>query len=668
MKKLLVLFFACSGFLVQAQKYELGEVTKEELAEKAHPTDPSAPAAILFSKGETFLQYSVTGDNFELVTEVEMKIKIYNKEGYDWANKTMKYYNDGQQKEMLDFSKAVTYNLVDGKIEKTKLKSDGEFTEEVNKYWKAKKIMMPDVKEGSIIEYKYVVRSPFISTFPDWQFQESIPVNHSEYTTKIPEYFIYNPNFRGYYTPTVTNDAATRSFSITSKERTGTRAVRTTFTTDKIDYREAVTKYVLNNLEALKDESYVNNIANYSAAVEHELSIIKYPNSPIKTISTNWDDVAKTIYKYDDFGPELDKTGYYDEDIDALLAGITSPAEKAYTIFFYVKSRMNWNGFVGYSCEQGVKKAYKEKVGNVADINLMLTSMLRYAGLDANPVLVSTRANKIALFPSRSAFNYVIATVNIEGANILFDATSKQAMPNILPTRTLNWEGRLIKKDGSSEPIALMPYTPSREVIMVTAELDKEGKLSGKARDQYFDYNAYIFRDRYENVKKESYIEKMEADYTGLELIEYEVEHDDPSKPVIETYAFNHNNTSEIIGDKIYINPLLFFARTENPFKLEKRQYPIDFVFPTEDKFFITITLPEGYEVESLPEPLAMSMEQNIGGFKYNIAQSNNKLQIIATVNINYATIPPDYYDTVKHFYQQMVDKQKEKIVLKKAL
>lgn len=50
---------------------------------------------------------------------------------------------------------------------------------------------MPNVKEGSIIEYAYTIKSPFISNFPEWSFQKyssKLP----EYTTLIPEYFVYN--------------------------------------------------------------------------------------------------------------------------------------------------------------------------------------------------------------------------------------------------------------------------------------------------------------------------------------------------------------------------------------------------------------------------------------------------------------------------------------------
>ena len=64
---------------------------------------------------------------FFIVTEVETKIKIYKKEGLDWANFSINAYENGSTREIVDFSKCITYNLEQGKIVKTKLKSDGEF-------------------------------------------------------------------------------------------------------------------------------------------------------------------------------------------------------------------------------------------------------------------------------------------------------------------------------------------------------------------------------------------------------------------------------------------------------------------------------------------------------------------------------------------------------------
>ena len=93
-------------------------------------------------------------------------------------------------------------------------------------------------------------------------------------------------------------------------------------------------------------------------------------------------------------------------------------------IFQYVKSKMNWDGYTGVGCSQGVRKAYKEGTGNVAEINLMLIAMFKYAGLNANPILVSTRSHGIPLFPTRNGFNYVVAGLEIQNDLILFDARS----------------------------------------------------------------------------------------------------------------------------------------------------------------------------------------------------------------------------------------------------
>jgi len=258
--------------------------------------------------------------------------------------------------------------------------------------------------------------------------------------------------------------------------------------------------------------------------------------------------------------------------------------------------------------------------------------------------------------------------VVIDNKMVLLDATSKSAVPNILPTRALNWMGRLIKDDGSSMAIDLMPQSLSKEVVNLMVSLDKEGKISGKARDQYFDQNAFTFREQFLGVSKESYLEQLEGRHKGLEIAEYKVTNDkDLSKPVVEEYDFKHNAVTDIIGDKMYINPMLFLTTAENPFKQEKREYPVDFVYPHQDKYMINIALPDGYVIESLPTSIALSMEENMGSFKYNIASSNPKqVQISAVMDINYATIPQDYYTTLKDFFQKVIEKQNEKIVLKK--
>lgn len=666
-KPLVIVLFLLSFFGSNAQKQELGKVTIDELKEKACPSDTSAAAAILFSIGKSYFRFSESKGGFEIVTEKIAKIKIYKKEGYDLANQEMRFYVGGSNDERADVSKAATYNLVNGKIEKTKLSSEGEFNEKVNKYWSKKKIALPNVKVGSIIEFKFEVVSSYITIEP-WQFQTDVPVKYSEFTTSIPEYYIFNTQSKGFLSPKTESEINSRMVTYTTKERIGTRLVKTIYDTDSFSYMETRTKYVLENIPALKEENFVNNIDNYRSAILHELASIRPPNGPFENFSTNWETVVKKVYENDEFGSELNKTGYFEKDIDVLLNGVTAQNERIFTIFDYAKSRMNWNEYYGYHCDAGVRKAYNDKTGNVAEINLMLTAMLRYAGIQANPVILSTRSNGIAIFPSNTAYNYVIAGVELDGQTVLLDATEKYALPNILPIRDLNWFGRIIRKNGTSEIIDLMPNSNSKDIVNIMATINDKGEVTGKVRDQYFDYNAYVFRNANNSASRDSYVEKFEKKHQGLEVGEYEVQNSkDLGKPLIENYSFTTTSSVEQIGDKMYVSPFLFYAKTENPFKQEVREYPIDFVFPSQTKFNISLIIPEGYVAELLPAPKLVAMPDNLSSFKYNITNNGNQIQALYTFDINRAIIGAEYYQELKAFYKEIVDKQTEKIVLKKV-
>lgn len=134
----------------------------------------------------------------------------------------------------------------------------------------------------------------------------------------------------------------------------------------------------------------------------------------------------------------------------------------------------------------------------------------------------------------------------------------------------------------------------------------------------------------------------------------------------METFSFKGDDLTEVIGGKIYITPMLFFANTENYFKQEVREYPVDFSFPFSDKYNITIQIPEGFEVETVPIPVILTMEDNLGAFKFNIVVNGSSLQLSVAHQINEAIVTAGKYDMLKEYYKTMVAKETEKIVLKR--
>lgn len=654
---------------VNAQNFKFGKISKEELLEKKHPSDSASSAAILYKKGRTYMDYDAN-QGWLYKHEVEARIKIYTVEGYDWATVLIPYYHPGSGgREKVFIQKAYTYNLVEGKIEKQKLRREGEFDENRNKRWHIKKITMPDVKEGSVLEYKYTITSPYISSLPEWKFQYRIPVNYMEYNVVTPEYFNYKQFQKGFFP--IKREESRKNVSKTIRyeyQEAGTSAVGGYRTrTETLEYQETTIAYEAKNIPALKDEKYVNNINNFRLTVSHELSYTKFPWAPLKYYSQTWEDVTKKIYESAYFGEQLNKKTYFEEDINALLDGVTTPVEKIVHIFNYVQHKMNWNERYGYGCDKGVKKAYKESTGNAAEINLMLTAMLRHAGIDANPVLVSTRNHGIPLFPTIEGFNYVIAAVEMEGNIMLLDATDKNTIPNILPIRDLNWYGRLIRKGGSSTEVQLFPTKSSKATVFLHANIHEDGSVEGKYRYQCTDYNAMLARKSYKVLNKEKYLENIEKKYSGIEVSDYKAtDVNKRAKPFQEEFSFIKENQCDVIGDKIYFSPMLFFASTENPFKSEKREFPVDFQFPKMTKYMINIQIPEHYTIESAPEPALIKLPDNLGTFKYNIAKTPDKLQVFVSWEINEAIISPLYYESLKEYFKMLVEKETEKVVLTK--
>ena len=665
MKKFIVAILL--PFLSWAQDYEIGKVTVAELSQKQHPKDTSAVAAILFNKGKTYFDF-VENSHFILITEIEVKIKIYKKEGLDWANKEIAYYIGGDSDESVLINKAFTYNLVNGKIEKTKLNGEGEFKENVNKFWATKKITMPNVKEGSIIEYKYTIKSPYFSNLQDWKFQEIIPVDYSEYTTIIPEYYSYSFYSRGAVKLDSKQDTKYRTIDIYNKELAARgRNISYQNTTNRINLTENITSIQAKNVPALIAEEYTNNIDNYLSSIQYQLTSVQFPNQTIKLYSETWESVVKTINENPEFGTELRKENYFEDEYTNLISAKNLSNEaKINAIYDFVKNHYKWNETNGIYTDVGVNKAFKEKTGSVAEINFTLIAMLRKAGINANPILLATRSKAINLFPSTTAYNYVICGIE-NGDQITFlDATEKYLQVGLLPTRALNYIGRLIRADGTSTEIDLSPKKHAKNTVMIFATVEPSA-IKGNVKETLTENRAFNFRAKNNGISEESYLENIEKNMPGFEITDYKIENKtEVSLPIKEDYNFIATNEIEVINDKIFFKPLLFFALDENPFKQESRDYPIDFKYPVIDNYTLTYNLPKGYIVESLPKQISLVTEDKIASFSFLIGDMGDKVQIVSNFQINTNLVAADYYDSIRGFFNEVFLKMNEKIVLKK--
>lgn len=648
-KTLFIITIVLSFNFLSSQNYDFGKVSKVELEEKYHYKDSSVSAAILYRNERIVFNY-VENQGFIQNREVHERIKIYNKDGFNWATKKIRLLRSNSQKETLIGLKGFSYNLEQDKIKKEKLKNDGKFEENYNEFLKISSFTMPNVKEGTIIEYKYTITSPRIS-IDDIIFQFSIPLNKLDIRVETPEYYVYNKQFnlQASYLP----------------------KIETSYKNTTIPFSYKIDVFSVNEVDvpALRSEAFAGNINNYRSKLAMELSAYLNNMKLVeKSFSSTWEEVSKTVYDNEDFGGQLGKFNVYKTDLEAILAGVEDDFEKALIVESFVKSKVKWNGNYGKYAEKGVRSAYKNGEGNDADINLMVVSMLRSQGVNANPVVLSTRNNGIPLFPSREVFNYVICSVQQKDEYLLIDATEQYSTNNVLPLRVLNWQGRLMEDTNKSRWINLQASKHSSEATVLNVKINDDYTITGKVAKNLSNYIAYFYREKYANMKEDDHVKSLEKDKGDIEISELNVENFKSSaKPIKVNYEYELTDGIDEIGDKLYFTPLLFLRDKENPFKLEERQYPIDFIIPNSEKYLVNILIPEGFEVEYLPASEAMGFKNSDVKFTYLAKQNGNYLQLKIQLDIFNPLILPEDYRVFKDFYSKIVEKQAEQIILTKS-
>ena len=652
-----------------AQTQKFGKITKADLEETIYSKDSLANAVYLYKERKTQFRFNEQTMDFEVITKVHEKIKIYNADGFAYATVKINYYDPekGTREESAERIKAITYNLDNGKIKKEKLSKKQIFKKQISKYYASKTFTMPSIKNGSIIEYSYEITSPFYD-IRDLEFQHEIPVKQLFFTTEIPEYFNFSKQNKGYYFVRPKLEKLNRTISFTNKSRSGQYDIQTNYDIERLAYTSEYATYAAKDIPALKDdEPFISNIDNYRGGIKYELSYTKFPNSTLDSYSSTWEAVSKSIFKSSDFGEQLEYSNYFEDDLELLLKDVTNSSEKIVRIFEFVKMKVKWNHYNGVFTDLGVRKAYKEGVGNSADINLMLVAMLREAGLTANPVLLSTRDHGIPIFPTREGFNYVIAAVHADQQGyILLDATEPYSAPNNLPLRDLNWQGRMIARDGRSSSIKLTPNKYSEEHNVLTVTIHDDFHVSGILRRKLDGLQALSYRAKNNKLKEDNLIQNIENKY-NLEILNYRATNKNTCyKPLSQLIQFESDDMVEVINGKIYLNPLFFFTTNINPFKQETRNFPVDYGTAWKEKNSVSISIPEGYKIESIPETFGIGLPDDIGQFKFVVKKNNTKISISTEEKINTPIVSPTYYKYLKEYYGEIVSKQKNKIVLSK--
>jgi len=640
---------------------KFGKIGVEDFASQHYVVDSSANAIILADIGHSKIEGNTKGW-FSVIHTHYRRVHILNKAAYDLAEVAINLYVDKSDQEKLIKVKANTYNLEGDKVSTTSISNRDVFTDSGDKNHIAKKFTFPNVKEGSIIEYEYTTSSDFLFNFQPWAFQGTVPRLWSEYNVEIPQFLDYVFLSYGYNPFYIRSDESRKKTFNVQDSGTASSTERANFTSDVKSIR-----FVMKDVKALKEEPFTSTLSNHISRIEFQLSGYRDPLET-KRILGDWKMACDRLLSYEEFGADLSDNKWLNEEVTLAKGKDTSVMSQVKSIYYYIRNNYKCNGKNGiYLSKPGLKNVAKAKGGKIADINLLLTAMLRNIKVEAYPVILSTAENGIShtYYPLMSQYNYVVVKAIIQGKQYLLDATRPSLPFGILMPYCYNGTARTI--EGQGDPI-LLSADSLREAsqVYIALKADPNGSVKGSFTKHPGEYESIRLKtkikdDGLEGLKKE--VEKSLGTDMMLDSIAVLDAEDSEKKPTL-TYEYTLGKSGENL---IFINPLQAEATKKNPFNSTTRNYPIEMPYGFDETIQFSLHVPEGYTLDEMPKSLVISLdEERLCIYQYRIQYSDNKVEVLSRFIFKRANFNAEEYESLRAFFDLVVKKQNEAIVLKK--
>lgn len=660
-KLFITLIFITNFAISQETKMKFGLITQKEIDLVSYDKDKEAEAVILFDIGKSlFIDTDEGGYDIEFTRT--KRIKILDRSGIEFATVSIPFYVDGYGRtEYIKSIEAFTYNIEHGRLIKTKLDLKTIFEETTDKRWKAKKFVFPNVKVGSIIEYKFVLVSPFHFNLPDWTFQDRIPTIYSQYTVNMIPFYEY------VYLAQGIKKFDYQNTTVDKRKRIYGRIVESIGRNvgNGIEFNDNINTYVMKDVAAFKGESYITSIRDYIMKMDFQLSKFYHPKGGMQDIITTWPKLNEELLKDKNFGKYIKNSSKIAKNIISSEFNFAKKdnTEKSKEIIEYVRMSFSWNGIYSKYASKSPKKFIEQKDGNSADINLFLIALLNAADIKAQAVIISTRNHRkiYTKHPFAHFLNYVIVYVKNE-KSFLTDGTENLVAHDKLPLRCINNKGLLVEDNEEAKWISLHNNTSSTDNKTIHIDINPENLIANTTISiQTTDYESFNYKHSFENDSIKLTNHMLNSGFTKISNIKT-YNFDQHNKPYIIT--IEGESSIEKIGDKIIVSPLLGFPIKEHNLNQKKRTYPVDYIYSITKEFNSTINIPEGYKIITIPENYTIDNKQV--SIKLNYTQSDDSIKLNAMYKLKKAVYKTSEYSNLKYFMRMIINKFNEQIVFEK--
>ena len=612
------------------------------------PYDSNAAAVVLQDVGKVELDLGT-----DMFFHRHIRIKILHPDALDLANVKIPFYTRDNIEQLTHIKGASYTQLANGSIRVRKVKKKQTYRLQRDAFWEEQAFTLPLVQPGTVIEYRYTIKSQNIAFLETWDFQWEYPVLYSKISMRLEDDLMYRSLMQGQRLAAKYDGTARRYWE-------------------------------LSRLPAIPDEPLSPNPQDYVERLRFQLQSYKSSSKTIpgglewSTLMRDWEQLAWQLRQGKPWQHYLNSNG----PVRAILqqatpARINTDRELINALYVFLQQKVHWDQQYNIFPERTVKEVWESKKASSVEMNLLLYRMLQMTGVEVWPVLISTRDNgrMIEELPLLSAGNHVLLQMVVDGDTLLTDAIAYDQPLGILPLQSLNGKGYRISNDHPG---------------WVTLENDRSVNnhpntyRDGESWeiDLHFDTSSmqpeYVVQLRQRGYP--AYEQRQLKALHGLTIRPWPVLASLHDKGITLVPPFDSKRLSteeDALSFRFHIDQPRVEPTTllmpglsllnpidANPFTARKRSLPIDFGYAQHQQMKLTIHLPEGWRAEEAVFANSKELPLRYGWYRYQSKVEGCKVIITSELHLD-KRIPSRYHEALRQFYSDFLQVQDRPVLLR---
>lgn len=503
-----------------------------------------------------------------------------------------------------------------------------------------RRLVFNNLRVQHTLELSYEITTDNLESISNWAFQEAFPVHYAELWTTVDAAFDHAFLLQN-----------EKNIQISQDRRSGAKI------------------FSASNLPANKPptEAFSLTFGDQMTGVRLQIKSMTLASKEKKTIVSSWSELANRVLKSEGVGLQYLKKGNFDALWKAVQPSVNAAKtedEKLKAVYKYINENVAWNGEWNTTARTSLNAAFENRSANSGELNLMLIACLNEAGFKAHPMFISTRQHGKTNenTPFLSQFNHLLCYVErTTGVPLLIDAGSIYRPMGLPRVEALNGDGWIVTQKGQQWQSMSSKITARQTLSAFSVSV--EGDMKGRFVKTSKDHEAITDRD--EQARRRS-IKALEKQYLGIRIDSVTNTNPDNALPF-----FKHNiycflsQMAAVDSGKMTVKPLWRTGFEVNPLAAMPVNSALDFPYLIQDLHVFALQIPAGSSIAKLPNTDIFELPDKSAGLSLTVSQNADLVQLSMVVKINKLHFDASEYAALKAFFDKIIAKQKEVIVVK---